>query len=186
MKKEKEEKKVILKSEKVKQKERFIKILRITLLIMALILVSTYLVLRMMFEQGAFTVVLDRNLAKETGIVLKESLNSKDYKMKLSAARVNSMDNISVDWLPKNLNDAADGSHNGTNYFAYTFYVLNEGDATVGYYYSIVVDGIVKNVDKAMRIRVYQNGIETTYAKLADNGKPEPDTTPFYEDGTTV
>jgi len=130
-KKEKKEKKVILKSEKVRRRERFIKILRFALLIMALLLICIYLILRMFFNQGAFTVVLDRNLAKDTGIVLVENLNDTNYKMLLSAQEAVSMDNISESWLPNNLDNLGGGSHNGTNYFAYTFYIKNAGVDTV-------------------------------------------------------
>ena len=38
------------------------------------------------------------------------------------------MDNISIDWIPKNIDTESNGSHNGENYIAYTFYIENEGE----------------------------------------------------------
>ena len=96
------------------------------------------------------------------------------------------MDNISVDWLPENINDERDGSHNGDNYVAYTFYVLNTGDETVNYWYEIDVDDTVKRLDEAIRVMVVHNGVKTIYAKEASNGGAEPGTVKFKNDAVVV
>ena len=92
------------------------------------------------------------------------------------------MDNISYRWIPENVDTEADGSHNGQNYIAYSFYVENQGDNVLNYHYELFVDDIIKNVDEAIRIRIYRNGEETTYAKrnFLDN-QPEINTEPFKE-----
>jgi hypothetical protein len=41
---------------------------------------------------------------------------------------------------------------------------------------------VLKNADEAIRVRVYKNGQETTYAKAAKNGEAEFGTIPFAED----
>ena len=48
---------------------------------------------------------------------------------------------------------------------AYTFYVENKGSETINYWYEILVDDVIKNVDKAIRVMVYRNGERTVYAK---------------------
>ena len=49
--------------------------------------------------------------------------------------------------------------------------------------YEIVVDDVIKNVDEAVRLRVYHDDQVTTYAKLsAATGKPEKDTVAFVSD----
>ena len=45
----------------------------------------------------------------------------------LEAGGLENMTNISEHWLPSGL-DSTDGSHNGDNYIAYTFYLRNVGD----------------------------------------------------------
>ena len=166
-------------SEKIEKREVRIKILRVALLISALFLIIIYFILRVIYEGGGFTVSLDRDFSRKRGIVIYEHLADKDEKIALSAQKLEFADNISIDWLPENLNDVAEGSHNGDNYLAYTFYVENEGSDTVNYWYSILIDDVIKDVDKAIRIMVYQNGENIVYAKPNSSGNPEFGTTPF-------
>ena len=81
--------------------------------------------------------------------------------------------------LPADL-DSIDGQHNGKNYFAYTFYLLNNGENTLSYEYQMVLSNVTNDVDKAIRIRLYVDGTPTTYARTRSDGTgPEPDTTEF-------
>jgi hypothetical protein len=52
----------------------------------------------------------------------------------------------------------------------------------LNYHYELYVDDVIRNVDEAIRIRIYRNGKDTTYAKrnFLDN-EPERDTEPFKE-----
>ena len=65
---------------------------------------------------------------------------------------------------------------------SYTFYIENLGDKITNYWSEIVIDDVIKNVDEAVRVRVYKNGEYATYAKLAKNGQPEKETVPFESD----
>ncbi len=100
----------------------------------------------------------------------------------LQAEKLEFIDNISVNWLPNNLNTEAEGSHNGENYIAYTFYVENNGSETINYWYSLVIDDVIRDVDKAIRIMIYQNDEKNIYAKKSSNGGAEPNTEMFYSD----
>lgn len=171
-----------LNSEKVNKRERRIKILKIGLLISALFLMIIYVILRVVYEQGAFTVSLDQNFAKKSGIIIYEDKEVKESRRILEAEKKEFIDNISINWLPKDINEYQGGPHNGDNYIAYTFYVENQGNATVNYWYSIFIDDVIKDVDKAVRVMVYQNGERKIYAKAASNGEAEKDTIPFYSD----
>jgi len=175
----KKEKKVKLKSDKVKERERNLKILKITLLIIALFLILVYFLLKAIYTSGAFTVILDQELLRQKGIIMYESPDFKEIRSILEAPRPEVMDNISINWLPANINDESDGSHNGPNYIAYTFYIENEGLET-NYWYSIVIDDVIKNVDEAVRVMVFLNGEKTVYAKEESGGYQYPDTKPFY------
>ena len=39
----------------------------------------------------------------------------------------------------------------------------------------------MKEVDEAVRVRVYKNGEYKTYAKIGKNGRPEPETVLLYQ-----
>lgn len=86
--------------------------------------------------------------------------------------------NIAAEDLPDNLDDI-DGSHNGKNYVAYSFYIRNAGKTDLGYSAKLKVVSASKGVEKAARVRVYRNGEPTTYAAAAADGNPEPNTEPF-------
>ncbi len=175
-------KKVTTNSDKLKKRDTKIKILRTGLLISLLFLIIIYFLLRLWYSNGGFTIGIDRGFAKKTGIVLFEKINEKNYKIQLDAGKMDYVDNISVNWLPKDIDNEAEGTHNGQNYLAYTFYVENMGSDAVNYWYTIYVDDVIKNLDKAIRIMVFKNGEKVIYAKQASNGENEKDTTKFYAD----
>lgn len=169
-----------------KRKKR-LKYTKRIVIIAFIILLLSFLVLSIVYKGGHFTVTLDPNLSLKRGLVIYESKDDIRYKNKLYAEELDFMDNISGEWLPKNINDAKDGSHNGENYIAYTFYVGNIGDQTVNYWYQIRILDVIKNVDEAIRIIVYQNGEKTVYAKKSDvTGKAEENTLEFYSDELAV
>lgn len=174
-------------SKKIYKRDLRIKVIRLALLILLIFLILLYFILSIIYEAGRFTIILDRNLSWEKGIVLYEKLGEKVVSRKLEAERFDEMDNISIDWLPQNIDTEAEGSHNGDNYLAYTFYIENEGKDAVNYWYSMPIDDVILNVDEAIRVMVYLNGEKTVYAKL--NGyteEPEEGTKAFYSDDTVM
>ena len=184
-KKNKEEKaskeQVKLNSEKIKERDRRINSVKLTLLIITLFLIIIYFILRIVYEAGDFTVSLDPNFARKSGLIMYEHMDEKEDKRILKATKVEFMDNISYKWLPEGIDGDQEGSHNGDNYLAYTFYLENKGSDVVNYWYEIDIDDVIKNVDKAIRVRVYLNGEETTYARANETtGDPEEGTKKFY------
>ena len=111
-----------------------------------------------------------------------EHKDEKEDKRVLEATKLEFMDNISIKWLPEDIENEGEGSHNGQNYLAYTFYLENKGSETINYWYEIPIDDVIKNVDDAIRVMVYRNGERTVYAKQASNGEAEPGTKKFYSD----
>lgn len=175
-------KEVIIKADKVKKRKITSRLIRISLLILLLFLIILYIILEIIYNEGKFTVSLDSNRTLESGLAIFDSLNNSHGKRKLEATSIKFMDNISYKWLPENIDDEGEGSHNGENYIAYTFYAENQGKETLSYWYEVIVDDIIKNVDEAIRIRIYKNGEPITYAKKSSLGdEPEPDTTPFKD-----
>ena len=110
-----------------------------------------------------------------------EKIAEKEDKRVLEATKLEFMDNISVKWLPENIDNEAEGSHNGQNYLAYTFYLENKGSETINYWYEIPIDDVIKNVDEAIRVMIYRNGEKKIYAKPnATTGEVESGTEKFY------
>lgn len=172
-----------LNSEKIRDRERKLKVVKMGILIMLLSLIIMYFLLRIIFESGYFTISLDPAFAQESGLVMYEKLSEKYERKILKATRVDFMDNISVKWLPENIHQMGEGSHNGENYLAYTFYLENMGSETINYWYQIIVDDVIKNVDKAIRIMIYRNGERTIYARPNEaTGNAENGTEKFYSD----
>lgn len=162
--KKKNKEQITLNSEKIKKREQRIKILKITILLILLFLIILYFILRVVFELGDFTVSLDPQLQEKSGLVMYEKLSEKQNKKILKAEKLEYMDNICVKWLPENLTEA-EGSHNGENYLAYTFYLENQGVDPINYWYKVVSDDVIKNVDKAIRIMIIRNDEKIIYAK---------------------
>ncbi|MGN1378889.1 MAG: hypothetical protein ACI4XR_00590 [Bacilli bacterium] len=177
---------VIVKADKIKKRNNIFKILKLGLMILLIILIFTFIILSVVYKGGKFTVSLDSRLALDSKIVIYEDNELKEPQKKLSARDMEFMDNISIDWLPKDI-DNHNGSHNGENYIAYTFYIENEGDETINYWYSIIIDDVIKNVDEASRVMIYLNGEKTVYAKLNSYTKVEEiGTKAFYDKDTAV
>lgn len=183
MKDKQKEKNVKLNSEKIKLREQKIKHIKLGVLIIILFLTILYFLLSIAYEGGNFTVSLDENFAKKSGIVMYESKENKEDKRLLKAEQAEYIDNISVKWLPENIDNEAEGSHNGDNYLAYTFYLENKGSENINYWYEILIDDVIKNVDRAIRVMVYRNGERTIYAKANETTREaEEGTEKFYSD----
>lgn len=177
--------KFVISASKVKRKKKLIKMIKLVLLIFVLLLLILYVTAGIVYNSGNFSITLDRNLYLKKNIIIYDDPDYKVFRSELFAKTVDNFDNISYKWLPDDL-DNYDGSHNGDNYVAYTFYIENLGEETSNYWSEVVIDDVIKNVDEAVRVRIYRNGVETTYAKMARNGKPEPDTVPFESDTVIV
>jgi hypothetical protein len=173
---------VIVTADKVKERKRKGRIIRRSLLILLIFLILLYVILDIIYSEGKFTVTLDSNKTLESGLAIFDSLNNSHGKRKLEATPIKFMDNISYKWLPENIDTEGEGSHNGKNYIAYTFFIENQGNEILQYHYEVIVDDVIKNVDEAIRIRIYRNGKDTTYAKRNFlDGQPERDTEPFKD-----
>lgn len=176
-----------VKAEKVYKQKVFARIIKLTVLLLLIILAIIYLFLYILYDGGRFTVSLDKNMANQKGLYLSETGKIGSRDRKLSADTIDYMDNISINWLPDNLDSEATGSHNGDNYIAYTFYVVNNGNETLHYWYEVDIDDTIRNVDDAVRIMIYRNGKREVYAKKnADTKSAEPGTKMFVSKSVAV
>lgn len=171
---------VTIEVNKLYKQKLFSKIVKITALLLLLISSIIYLFLYIVHDGGRFTISLDKNMSNNKSVYLSEDGSETNKTRELFAETIDNMDNISIKWLPENLHEEANGVHNGDNYIAYTFYVVNAGKETVNYWYELDIDDIVKNVDEAIRIKIYINDKSTVYAKKNETTtKAEPGTVQF-------
>ena len=171
---------------KVQRRRKIIKYSKLALLIIFLLLLLAYVVVGVIYNNGNFSITLDKNLYYDKNLIVYDNNDYKVFRTELYATSVESFDNISERWLPNDLDEHSGGSHNGENYMAYTFYIENFGTQTSDYWSELVIDDVIRNVDEAVRVRIYKNGIPTTYAKAARNGEPEDGTVAFESDKLIV
>ena len=164
--------------EKVRKNRKVAKIVKLIVLFLLLFLVIAYIVMNILYNNGNFSITLDKNLYFSRGIIIYDDPDYKVFRTELYAEPVDFFDNISYKWLPDEL-DKGNSSHNGDNYVAYTFYIENMGTDVSDYWYEVIIDDVIKNVDDSVRIRIYKNGKPVTYAKMGINGQPEKETVPF-------
>lgn len=141
-------------------------------------------IISMLTTQWGDLVISIGDLRDGKTIMLFESGDFDKGTVTLNGGVVKEVTNITKSWLPTNLNDEADGQHNGENYLAYTFYLKNTGDKDLDYETVMNVTGVSKSADEAVRIMIYKNGEESVYAKgrYDDRDEPEPDAIKWEDD----
>lgn len=178
---------IVITADKVRKRKKITKITKIIFLLLLIIFSFLYITLGIIYNGGRFTITLDRTLALESGIILYENKEKKDSQYKLYASEMSFIDNISVNWINPNVDNESDGSHNGDNYIAYTFYLENQGTGTVNYWMECIIDDVIKNVDEAVRIMIFLNGEKTIYAKKNSiTGSNEKGCEKFFSDELAV
>ncbi len=178
---------VVYTADKIKKRKRLMKKSKIVLSILFLVLMLAFVVLSLTYNGGSFTVTLDSNFHTETGIAIYTDEVRKEHVRRLYAQELKFMDNISIEWLPKNYKDFEGGSHNGDNYIGYTFYVDNQGTENQRYWYAVYIDDVIKNVDEAIRVMIVMNDEVKVYAKANPiTGEAEKGTEIFYKNSMPV
>ena len=157
------------------------KILKITAVAVGVLLVIIYLFATLYKESGSFTVSVNKHEMVQYGLSLCENRDLKKPTSVLNMRIDQSITNIAEEDLPNNL-DMIDGNNCGKNHLAYTFYLFNASDSSsVSYEWQIKMRNISNGIDEAIRVRLYVNGVATTYAKTSSDGSgPEPGTVEFY------
>ena len=157
--------------------------LQLALLGMLLVVCILFITAFMQEKMGNFTINLDRLELYRKGISIADNGNFDKATARLMAATVKDATNISIDDLPDNLDDQ-EGTHNGKNYMAYTYYVRNAGKEDLGYIASITLDSCAKGAEDAVRVAVWRNGERVVYAEPAQNGEAEAGCTNFVDRDT--
>lgn len=157
------------KSKEVKRHFILMRVLALLVIILILLLAVAYAISYFYDKFGSFTVKVNKYDMVHQGLTLSETPEYDRSNAVLNANIVYDMTNISGEDLPANI-DKINGSHNGDNYIAYTFYLINCGDDTLSYTGEMNIENVTKGVDEAIRIAVYKNGEKTVYGKTKSNG----------------
>ena len=166
-------------SEVIKYRVRM-KILSILLVLLVTFTGVIYVASALYEQSGSFTISVDKHEMTKYGLSLSETRDMQRPTSSLNAKIAEKLTNIAGETIDENV-DMIDGSHNGRNYIAYTFYVQNAGEVEVAYNYEVRMSGVTNGLDEAIRVRLYVDGGEPVdYAKTKSDGTgPEPGTTEF-------
>lgn len=152
--------------------------LRLCLLALLLALVVLFIAAFSQEKMGNFTINLNRLELFRKGIAIDSDPYFSAPTARLIAETVEDATNISIEDIPTDVDDI-DGSHNGENYMAFTYYVRNAGKEDVSYLATITLDSCSKGAEEAVRVAVWRNGKEVVYAMPSATGEPEKDCTNF-------
>lgn len=130
-------------------------------------------------DNGYFTINMSQDLLKE-GFVLSDSIGFENPSTSLSAEPAEDIPCISILQIPDNV-DQIDGEHNDI-YFAYTFYIRNEGETIVDYEWTVDMVDESKNLSDATWIMVFEDGEMLFYAE--DNADGEKEALPAQDDNS--
>ena len=170
----------------IKRYRVLIRVLPIAMSIAVVTLALVYTITTMYTKFGSFTVTVNKYDNVAHALTLSETPDFKDMTSRLNAASSQEITNISVTTLPLDL-DNINGSHNGDNYMAYTFYCRNAGTESVTYEYELYIANMTLEIEDAVRIRLYVNGDYEDYAKTRNDGQgAEPGTTEFLTEETIL
>lgn len=151
------------------------------------ILLIMYIISILTTQWGDLVITIG-DLYDGKSIMLSESASFDDAAVKLNGGSVKDVTNITKAWLPKGLDGAKTGQHNGENYLAYTFFLKNTGDKDLKYNTTMTITGVSKSADEAIRIQIYRNGKDNTYAKSSYKNRKvaETDATAWNNNGTVL
>ena len=129
----------------------------------ALAMLALYAVSLVTEMRGHFTINLADDLINQ-GFELSNTADFANPSARLYGTPVEDAPNISVVDLPSDL-DSIDGSHNGRNYCAHTFYLAKRGEGAVDYAFTLSVNSESLNASEAIWVLLFEDGVPTVYAK---------------------
>lgn len=131
-------------------------------ILLALTLAATgimYAISRITQMRGFFTINLNDKLFDE-GFSLTTNMDSKVHSSVLNLGEIDeiALPDTTINKLPKEL-DLGEGNHSGQNYFAYSFYVSNDGNSTSSYRYELYFGNKTGGVEKAIWIMLLKSDV---------------------------
>ncbi len=130
--------------------------------------------------RGHFTINMSESLFKE-GFSLSETVGFENPTMRLFATAVENVPCVSITDIHDDV-DSIDGQHNEPTYFAYTFYIRNEGQSTVSYDWACHLNSESHDMSDATWVMIFEDGVMKFYAKPREDGTQEA--LPSFDDNT--
>lgn len=131
-------------------------------ILLALALAATgviYAISKITQMRGFFTINLNDKLFDE-GFSLTTNMESKVHSSVLNLGEIEeiALPDTSINKLPKEL-DLGEGNHSGQNYFAYSFYISNDGNSTSSYRYELYFSNKTGGIEKAIWIMLLKSDV---------------------------
>ena len=145
--------------------------------ILALAVLSAFSAISSM--RGHFTISMSDDMFRE-GFTISETKGFENPTSHLFSTPAEDVPCISINSIPKNV-DQIDGAHH-ERYFAYTFYVRNEGENAQNMSWQLRLDAESKNLSKATWMMVFVDGKMNIFAEANEDGTPQ--TLPAQDDNT--
>lgn len=120
---------------------------------------------------GHFTINMSPEMMRN-GFVLSETKDFANPSIQLFSDPVEDAPCISFSMIPEDV-DQYEGNHSDGTYFAYTFFLRNEGQDTVDYAWQLEINDESQNVSSATWVMVFEDGEMSFYAKANKNGETE-------------
>lgn len=120
--------------------------------------------------RGHFTISMSDELFRE-GFSISETREFENPTSHLFATPAEEVPCISIVNIPDNI-DEIDGAHHD-KYFAYTFYVKNEGESAQNLLWQLRLNSESQNLSQSVWAMLFIDGKMTIYAKADDEGNPE-------------
>lgn len=121
--------------------------------------------------RGMFTINLSDKLFKE-GFVLSETEDFAQPSGNLFCEPAVDVPCMSITGIGADI-DSYEGQHNGLGYFAYTYWVRNEGESTVDYIWELQITGESLDLSTAAWVMVIEDGKMLLYAEANADGTPQ-------------
>lgn len=146
---------------------------------LAMLLLGLFLFAAVTQLRGHFTISMSDGMFRE-GFTLSETEGFENPTTQLFAKPAENAPCISIGHIPVDV-DQIDGQHNDT-YFAYTYYIRNEGESKVGYDWQLDINSESLDLSKGLWAAVFEDGKLRFYAKKTS--EEEPQALPEFGDNT--
>lgn len=138
---------------------------------LAAFLAVLFLFSAVQYMRGHFTISLSDGMFRE-GFTLSDSVGFEHPTVQLFATPAADVPCISINQIPTNV-DSIDGEHNG-QYFAYTYYIRNEGESTVDYTWSLSIASETQSLSSGVWAMLFEDGVLRIYARAnSQSGEAE-------------
>lgn len=146
------------------ENKRRISIVLVALLLIALFITGIIYAVLYFVETNSFKIGIEESSIG--GLSLADEYTFQYPMTYLSMGGPDKMDNTTYKLLDLQHIFSTDGSSNGKNYIAFTFYVKNDGTASVNFRTEITIESESKNIADALRVLVRQADPETGFSEI--------------------